>query len=239
MTSDSEIISAASEGAAKGLLQFSKDQIENYIKKFNNKELAFIEDDDSIEMVKIERTRPEREFYKKYVKDKKLLLLIDIGLILRKLEKKNDMEKIHSIREKLVKNHGTPGLAIAEFVQRGILTEYSQHFLKDLDNDDDISNSINEILTNIEKYVCFITDNYDDKFWINLISQRINANLPKHFIIFSRGSNLNKKAEKILTEVQKNILEYDLRTITEGKNSLQKVFFLTRSQPGIPLSVFV
>src|SRR3989344_1668561 len=116
MSSD-DFIEGATKGAVKGALEFSEDKIKLFLRKFKDRELAFIEDEQTIKLVKTQREKPEWALYRKYVKDGDLRLQIEMGFSLRQLEKIGEKNKHQNLRNKLHKKYGEKGLHIAEIVQ--------------------------------------------------------------------------------------------------------------------------
>lgn len=60
------------EGTTKAVLEFSKKEILNLVKKFKNRKLLFIKDEKSIKKVKETKNNSEFKIFKNYVKDSKL-----------------------------------------------------------------------------------------------------------------------------------------------------------------------
>lgn len=142
------------KGAIKGTLEFSKEQIIYFIKKFRDKKLAFIGEKTTIETAKEQYKSGESKFYHGYIKDKELLFLVGMGLTLRKIE--SDSEKRTNLRTKILYKFKVKGLHIAEFVQNGILNRYIAILLELIDSIEDLENQIEEVLKNIEKHSLFV-----------------------------------------------------------------------------------
>jgi hypothetical protein len=78
-------ISKIFEGVTKGTLEWSAEKIDSLIKKFKERKIAFIKDEETINIVKEEFSSGEAKFYEKYIPDKNLLFLAKMGLALRKI----------------------------------------------------------------------------------------------------------------------------------------------------------
>ena len=92
-SSNQDPLSSAAKGITEGFLQFGKEQIKEWVRKFKERSLAFIEDQETIDLAKEQRTTGEGEFFKKYVADNDSRILFQLGLSLRQLEKeKKDIE---------------------------------------------------------------------------------------------------------------------------------------------------
>src|SRR3989344_6844103 len=100
MEMSSDDVKNIAEGATKGLLDWTKEQILEFVNKINNKDLIFIQDNETIDLVKEQLKTGEWDVYNKYVKDTKLRILIQTGLTLRRLEQ--NKEKLQNLRNKLI-----------------------------------------------------------------------------------------------------------------------------------------
>ena len=146
MSSNSNI-EDVSKGVTKGVLEFSKNEVISLIKKLKERKLAFIEEQKTIEIVKEQYRSGESKFYEIYIKDKNLLLLVRLGLTLRKLE--NDKERLQNLRDKILKRYDIEGLHLAEFVQNGVLNKYISILLEELTSLKKLEEEIQEILKSI------------------------------------------------------------------------------------------
>jgi len=206
INSEDRTIKDIAEGATKGVLnwtkEFTKDQIRSLINKFRHKDIAFIQDIETISVVKEQLRSGEWDISSKYVKDKSLRLLIQMGLTLRKLENGKKFDKLLNLRGKILSKFGSRGLHIAQFVQNGMLTAYLGAVISKISNKNDLINQIEEILNNIDKFVVFIQekDNSDRK--VEEIKTRIYANNPATFMIFGKHS-----AIKIVKEIRAQLIE--------------------------------
>ena len=62
-------VESAAKGTVKGVLEWSTEQVKELVRRFNQRELSFIEDRETIEQVIAQRKKPEFLLYLKYVKD--------------------------------------------------------------------------------------------------------------------------------------------------------------------------
>ena len=222
--------------AVKGGRDWRLENIQELAHKLQNHELAFIEDRETIDLVKNQRKKPEMEFYRKYIKDQHLRLQIEMGFCLRYLE--NESEKLHDLRGKILRKYGEPGLHVAEFVNCGIFTKYASLVLGDTKDNQELEKRLNDFLKNIDKYVLFVKVTDEIKICSDLVVSRIYSNAPEVFIIFSKGPGAIKKADQILDNVRKRIRDYSIQTIVEYSGS-QKYHFILKSQLEIPLVAFI
>lgn len=86
-------IESAAKGFTKGTLEWTHEKLKEWIIKLKNRDLAFIKDIETINLVKEQRETGEWDFFKKYVNDNQIRILFQMGLTLKKLEK----EKKYSI----------------------------------------------------------------------------------------------------------------------------------------------
>jgi hypothetical protein len=223
MCSDSTLVDV-SEGAVKGVLSFSEEKIKEVIEKFKNHELNFIEDQETIDLVKEQLKTGEWSFYKEHVKDKKLRVLIQMGLALRRLEK--DPEKLQNLRDNIIFGFGEDGLHISQFVQNKILSKYLGTVVSEINSEQDLIGALEDLLKNIDKFVIFIKTNDNIERSTKKIITRIDANAPKIFILGSRKSAIDN-CNKIKENLKKEITDYKF-TINEDEEKL--ILFLLRKE---------
>lgn len=72
----SNVISDAFEGGIKGLIKLSIEEVKDLVYKYRNKDLLFIGKKETIERLKKERNSEEWKLFDKYIKDKKLRILV-------------------------------------------------------------------------------------------------------------------------------------------------------------------
>ena len=65
---------------------YAIDKIKEFVKKFRNRELNFVRDEKTVEDVNKTRTTTEFNFYKNYIDDKELKILLRCGIILKQYE---------------------------------------------------------------------------------------------------------------------------------------------------------
>lgn len=144
-----DFVEASVKGAVKGLLEFSAEKIQELIEKHKQGALSFIEDSETIELVKSQKNRPEWFMYAKYVTDKNLRIQIQMGMVLKKLE--SDKQKLDSLRDKIRKKYNVKGLNVAELVQSGIFGKYVNLLLGEANEEKELENGIEQILSDIDK----------------------------------------------------------------------------------------
>lgn len=147
-------IESIASGTVKGFLEWSAESIRSLVQKFKEGKLAFIQDEETINLVKEQFNSGELNFYKIYINDKEVLFLVKIGLTLRKLE--TNLERKQNLRNKILKKYEVRGLHIAQFVENGILNRYIGILIDNLTSIEDFKIKILDILNNLEKHVLFV-----------------------------------------------------------------------------------
>jgi len=204
-TPDEEAIA----GVTKGALEFSSERIKGWAARLANRDIAFIEDRSSFDVVADQKRNPEWSFYKEYVKTKELRVLIRIGLALRKLE--SGHADLQSLRKNILHKHGKKGLHVAQLVQDGDLGAFIGTLISKQMSKADLGATIEDLLLNVDKYVVFIKSDIDTRRVIDSTAARINANLPPALLICgSKGAK--GAAETVAKGVMKKIDGYELST---------------------------
>ncbi len=223
---ESSIIKDAAEGAAKGVLDWSTERISELVKKLKERDVGFIGNKETIDIVKEQLKSGEWNISKKFIDDKELRLLVQMGLALRKLEAKKEIEQTQNLRDKIVEKFGAKGLHIAQFVQSGICARYLGAIMSEISSVEDVKSNVNEILQNIEKYVAFIKQEHEPKKQAEKIKTIIYAHNPSTFIIFSKTS-ANKVSKRIIEILKEKIPEYSVQYQSDKENN---IYFLNRNE---------
>ena len=221
MSSD-DPIESATQGATKAVLDYSFDRLKQLIKRFGDRNIAFIEDPETIGIAKDLRNKGEFVFFKENVEDKELHILFQMGLTLRELEIKGKV--LNQLKEKIRDKYGAKGLHIAHFVQNGLFSKYLGNILEKLSRFE-LKSEIQELFAHIENKVIFIKQKDDIKQKVNEIITKINAHSPETFIISSVGS-ATKICEVIKTKVIQGISSNYTCELNESKDKV--IYFLNR-----------
>jgi len=210
------------KGAVKGALEWGENFIKNLVNKFNEKGVRFIEDKNTLEIAKEHYNSGELQIYKHYIDDKNKLMILRMGLVLRRLERLGERERKQKLREDIMKKYEIKGLHVAQFVENGVLNRYIGILLDDIGSIEKFKDRINEILNNIEKYVLFVKTNDDERFVLESCLRITTAHLSMIFIVSGLGSaaEIIKKIETRLTELLK---DYELEKMSKGNN--ENLFF--------------
>lgn len=200
-------------GAVKGTLEWTSDFIKSLALKFKDRKLAFIQDSETIQIVKEQYNSGELNFYKIYIEDKELLFLAKLGLTLRKLEGNPDRRT--NLRNKVFKKYELKGLHIVQFVENGILSRYTAILIDNLSSIEDLKKKIADTLNDIEKYVLFVQAKDNERGVIELVRTKVFANSPIIFILsgIHPASEIVKKCEETITKL---LSDYELERISSG-----------------------
>jgi hypothetical protein len=109
MSPGDEIAPGPTYGAVRALLEFAWDRLAGVAERLGNRDLAFINDPETIQRVKQKRRAAEYELLRKFVRDNDLWPLVASGLVLRDLEDRPESrarrdklrDAIHGAHEKL------------------------------------------------------------------------------------------------------------------------------------------
>lgn len=226
MSEENPLESAAS-GAMIGALKYSEEKIKELVYRFKNKELAFIENIETIELVKKQRQKPAWKLISKYVTNKELRLPAEMGFILRELEAKNEQEKLKELKSKIHNKFKSKGIHIAELVQSNVLDRYVNLLVDKSDDDIEVKERLEEVLEDVDKYVIFYKTNQSPKSVAQIIISKLQTLSPKGIIIFSKGSCV-VKAQTTITLIQKELDNYNIETQLENESKSRYDFILKK-----------
>ncbi len=219
-------IESAAKGLTKGTLEWTHERLKEWVIKFKNRDLAFIKDIETINLVKEQRETGEWDFFKKYVKDSELRILFQMGLTLRKLEKEKKYLELDALKKKTFNKFNTKGLHIAEFVQNGLFSKYIGNRLNRAVTSHKLKSEIDDLFKNFENRVAFIQAIHQEKIEkkADEIITKIQANSPDTFIISGSGLAIGV-CEQIKEKVLSAISGYEEELY---KVEDKKIFFLNR-----------
>ncbi|MBS3064626.1 MAG: hypothetical protein J4472_02330, partial [DPANN group archaeon] len=202
------------EVAIKASLDWSIDKIKELALKFKNNDISFLEDTEAFEEALNQLKTEEWKFYKRYIKDKYLRILIELGLTLRKFE--NDDRKLKYLRDKIHERFDTKGLRIAQVIQNETLLKFSGTLLK-INNVAGITHTIEDLLNNVDRDVVFIKETDEVENLYDELKTKIYANLPRILLLISKGS-ANIIASSVVIKLQSvlDIKNYKSETAIEN-----------------------
>jgi len=225
-TSSEDPLASAAEGVTKGVLSWTAEKIKALIVKFNNRDIAFVEDIETIEFAKKVRETSEWNLFKEYIEDPDLRILFQMGLTLKRLEKQRKIPKLKSLRDKILNKYDAKGLHIAQFIQNGFFGKFLGNILERASTPQKLKFEIESLFENIDKMVFFVKkDNDVDKKTEEVVT-KILANSPNTFIICGSGGAI-KNCEKIMGKVMKRISGYAAELY---KTEFKEMYFLNKSE---------
>lgn len=224
MSSNEQKLSDVTQGALKAVWDIGKSEIQTLIQRLKNRELIFIEDQEIIDTVKSQKERPQFQLIRKYIKDRNLRVIIQMGLTLKSYS--SDNKKLQSLRTKIVKKYGDKGLHIAELVQCDALSRYVGLLLGSAPTEKDLEDRLEEILQEIEKYAVFIQASDDITVRSDEVVTRLLANIPKAMILFSKGKTAIRKSSKVWEKIKPRIKGYSFEEQSEPETEQQYHFIL-------------
>jgi len=210
-------------GMTKGTLDWSKDRILDFITRLRNRSLAFIEDRETIELVREQRHSTEWQILSQYLTDRRLRIIAQMGLSLRRLE--NDKEKVDKLRMKILKAYGKEGLHIAEAVQNGVLSTFIGVDLSLVQSPADLTIQIERLLNNVDKYIVFIGPEDNVSRRVKEIEIRLMADVPNTLILYGCRSVARKKVRSIVNALENSVSSYE-STVSESK--IKTIAILTK-----------
>jgi len=199
MTPSDDPIKSASQGITEGFLNCTIEQVKIYAQKFRDRDLAFIEDQETIALVKEQRRSSEWELFKNYVIDKDLRLLAQMGLTLRKLNEKGNRQGLQHLRDKIFSRYGNPGLHTAEFVQEQLLSTVIARTVPTTSSVD-MKIIVQGLLRDVDKYTVFVQAKDDVEKLVRQLTNRLDANLLQILLLFGKGA-----ANGIMVSVAKGL----------------------------------
>jgi len=212
-------------GVVKGSLDWTKDQISDLVAKLRNRSLAFIEDRETIELVREQRHSMEWQILSQYVTDRRLKIIAQLGLSLRKLE--NDKEKVDRLRMKILKTYGKEGLHIAEAVQNEVLSTFLGVDMPLVQSPADLTIQIEKLLNNVDKYIVFISPEDIVDRRAKEIETRLMADVPNTLILYGCRSVARTKVRSIVNRLEKSVPSYESTT---SESKIKTIAILTKEK---------
>jgi hypothetical protein len=209
----------------EAVLEWTEDKVKELVTKFRNRDIAFVEDSEIINVVKEQRKTPEWEYFKQNVEDQDIRILFQMGLTLRKLEQ--DIRKREDLRNKIFKKYDKKGLHVAEVVQNGIFSRFLGTILERSQTPQKLKEEILDLFKNIDNRAVFIQARYDEKYVkrrTDEIVAKINAHSPDVFVISSVG-RARDICKKIAKSVMNKISDYTYELV-ESEN--KRIYFIIK-----------
>lgn len=198
-------LSGVYRGATYGALEWTKDQITAFVSKLRHRQLAFVRDPETVNLIREERKGPEWALFREHIHDRRLRLLFQMGLTFRRLEKTpEERERLLDLRRKVLKKFGAPGLRAAELVQRGMLGTFYMKFLREAESPADVESAVADLLDRVDLYTAFIQEKDDVKETVKELNIRVLSRVAQIFIVLGYGK-AKSKAKKVVEELLKTL----------------------------------
>jgi hypothetical protein len=217
-------LASISEGATKGVLDWGSVKIKELVQKFNDRDLAFIEDYETIEVIKKQRKTGEWDLFKRYVSNPDWRILFQMGLALKRLEMEG--EDWEHLTKKISKRYELNGLHVAYYFANGLFGKHVTILLERGYSTEKVIKELNVFFMNIDKGVAFITKTDTVKIRSNEIITKIHSNNPEIFIMSSGHSIAMKKCEQIKNVVMGEISNYECE---EFNAPYRQMYFIMRA----------
>ena len=208
-------------GAVRGALDWTTEQVEAFAAKLLNRDLAFVQNEQTIDQIQEERKGEEYLILKQHISNPRLRVLVVMGLTLRRLERDPaDKRRLHSLRNKILRKYGASALRAAELVQRGIVGILYMTIISESRSPADISTAIENLLENVDQYAVFIQERDGIRATVDDLVIRIRANQPRTFVILGYGVAI-EKAKKVV----EGVLEKLPKTYGVERHETEKEFY--------------
>ncbi|MFH1682418.1 MAG: hypothetical protein ABIA37_01345 [Candidatus Woesearchaeota archaeon] len=167
-SNDNDPIESIVKGVVKGGLEWGKEEICSYAKniadKFRNRDINFIGESETINLVNEQDSKGEFSLFKQKIKDKKYRNLFRLGLTLQELE--DQPEKQLALKKSINKHFDIEGLRIAQLVQNGVFSWFVSSLLDRGVTEKKLTKEIEHLFENIDQLTYFV-QHFDDPIKIS------------------------------------------------------------------------
>jgi hypothetical protein len=198
-------IASVTRGAVHGALDWTKDQVAGLVNRIRNREVAFVQNRETIELIREDRRGEEWLIFKDLIGDRTLRIIFQMGLTLRRLERDRDqVQNLRDLRSRIVRKYGVAGLRAAELVQRGILGTYFLKLLRESASTADIESAVEDLMRRVDLYTAFIQEKDDIKEIVKELHIRVLSQSARIFIVLGYGA-AKVKARKAVEDLLKSL----------------------------------
>lgn len=214
MPSEDDVTKNMAEGMTSAAIHYGEEKLKILLSKIRAGKLGFIKKSETIEIVKEQRKSGEYALIKEAIRDKNLRLMVQMGLTLRRLQRKGEREQILNLRDKIRKKHGTEALHIAQFVQNGLMTPLILS-ISEYSDEIELQESVEEFLKDIEVLTLWIQARDSSEDIARIANARLDAHAPRIFLVFSKESAvcIGKEVAKLMKERN----DYLINTMSRNK----------------------
>lgn len=223
-------IADVAEGVTKGVIKVSAEGLRQLIERFQNKDIVFVSDPETIILAREQRKTSEWNLFTQIIgkDDHYHRILFQVGLTLRKLEGKK--ERLESLRNDIRNTYDIKGLHIAQLIQNGFFNRFLANALERNPAPQQLKFEIKNLFDNIENTVVFVNKDDNVDIRIEEITTKIYANSPKTFIICGSGfakSKVQEIVEIMERWVHERAIKYEYEIY---QTRFKEVFFLNKSE---------
>jgi hypothetical protein len=205
LTGEPDPIESAAKGAVKAALEFAKGEIKALASRLLSGDIAFVQDQETIEEIREERGSEEFRIFKEHLEDKDLRVIALMGLTLRRMEKDpSQQRRLHNLRTKLHRRYGASSLRAAELVQRGIAGTLYLTVISESKSPADASQALENLLRSVDTYAVFVQESDKVGETVDDLVLRIKANRPRTFVVLAYGG-AKTKAKSVVKGVMKKL----------------------------------
>lgn len=214
-------IRSAAEGVTLGALEFSKQQLLDWLKQFRNKKLAFIKNADNIQLVKETRNSSEYSVLKEFVPEGPYSIQVQMGLALRQIA--NDQKRAEQLADRIYKTYGYSGRHIAEITQMGITNQLLKHHVELYRKPEEVTMRLTYFFDHIEDLVIFIRTTDKPNAIVSVILTRIES-FTTHIMILVGSGYAQDIVLKILKIIKDETRGYGIEVRQEGLQIMAFIF---------------
>lgn len=200
----SDPLEEVAKGTIEGLLNFTKENLAELVRRLQNRDIAFIEDQENIEAIRKERNSAEYKFIKDYLKpEDHFAILIQMGLTLRSMRAaKTNPLKISGLCQKIQGEYAMSGLHIAELTEHGLVTDLLSRLLQMYSVRADVETKLSQFLHQSGKLAIFVRVQNKDKDIIHSVDVRLETFSFPVVILVSLGTAV-MKLKRIVESLRK------------------------------------
>ncbi len=187
----SDPVKSAAEGVAKGtveaFLNWTKEQVAQLARKFQDREVGFVEDKPTAETIKKQKETSDYKVIIEFLPRGYLRVLVSLGLSLRQME--NNPASVVKLKDNIHSQFGNSGLRGAELVQIGIVSQLLTHLTKIYSNPKDVQKKLVAFLEHVDQLAIWVTkeDMRQTKRISELVKVRVDTNPSQMVLLFGRA----------------------------------------------------
>lgn len=214
-------VESAAHGATAAAIDWTEEKIRDLVKQFLNRKLAFIKDEENIDLVKAERKSTEFTILSQFV-PKTYIIQVQMGLALREIA--TDQNRVIPLVDKIRRKYGRDGLHIAEITQVGITYQLLTHLSQLYRDPPEVTKRLTYFLGHAEDLVIFVRSTDKPNAIVTKIIVRIEA-AETHIIILFGSGYAQGVVDKVLTQLDGEAPgEYVIERWREGVQIIAFIF---------------